>query len=366
MYFTALTLSILMHDIRLHDIRRKQLNILKTIHLKLFSLVVIFCLITVSARAVEWEERTVFEGNSGKVTLRVLSSTDTAIFSPMINRYLNENPEVNIEYLVASSSDIYNEFSQSPEEYDIVISSAMDLQLKLVNDGHAKRFDDLPHPESAQWRSSLYGFTLEPAAIVINRQAFAQLPIPQSRQQMIEVLRDNPEVFRAGVGTYDVRQSGLGYLFATQDARSSETYWRLMEIMGGLDTRLYCCSGDMIEDVADGTIAIAYNVLGSYALARSDLASKIEVVLPSDFPITMMRTAFVAADTQLVDESMDFLRYLTSPGWQDSDANQLPALDLMNNETQRAVIDLGPELLIFLDRMKRQTFIEEWENAVVQ
>jgi len=102
MYFTALTLPILMHDIR-----RKQLNILKTIHRKLFSLVVIFCLITVSAHAAEWEERTVFEGNSGKVTLRVLSSTDTAIFSPMIKRYLDENTEVNIEYLVASSSDIY-------------------------------------------------------------------------------------------------------------------------------------------------------------------------------------------------------------------------------------------------------------------
>lgn len=320
----------------------------------------------ITAQAAVWEERTLFDENSGDETLRVLSSTDTAIFAPIIKRYLLQKPNVNIEYLVASSSDIYDEFSQSPEQYDIVISSAMDLQLKLVNDGQALRIENLTHPESAQWRSSLYGFTLEPAAIVVNRQAFTDLPVPQSRQQMIEVLRANPDAFRAGIGTYDVRQSGLGYLFATQDARSSETYWRLMEIMGGLDTQLYCCSGDMIEDVADGTIAIAYNVLGSYAMARNDLASKIEVVLPSDFPITMMRTAFVAADTQRSEEATDFLRYLTSSSWQDTDANQLPPLQLMNDETQRAVIDLGPGLMIFLDTMKRQTFIEEWENAVVQ
>lgn len=324
------------------------------------------CLFTAAALAAEWEERTLFDENSGNNTLRVLSSTDTAIFAPIIKRYLVEKPNVNIEYLVASSSDIYDEFSQSPQQYDIVISSAMDLQLKLVNDGHAQRIDDLTHPESAQWRSSLFGFTLEPAAIVVNRRAFTNLPVPQSRQQMIEVLRANPDTFRAGIGTYDVRQSGLGYLFATQDARSSETYWRLMEIMGGLDTQLYCCSGDMIEDVADGTIAIAYNVLGSYAMARDDLASKIEVVLPSDFPITMMRTAFVAANTAYSEDATDFMRYLTSSRWQDTDANQLPPLQLMNDDTQRAVIDLGPGLMIFLDRMKRQTFIEEWENAVVQ
>ena len=35
--------------------------------------------------------------------------------------------------------------------------------------------------------------------------------------------------------------------------------------MGQLETNLYCCSSDMIDDVVSGNIDIAYNVLGSYA-----------------------------------------------------------------------------------------------------
>ena len=81
----------------------------------------------------------------------------------------------------------------------------------------------------------MFAFTSEPAAIVINRAAFEGLPIPETRQELIEALRARPDVFRGRIGTYDVRQSGLGYLFATQDARASETFWRLMEVMGGFD-----------------------------------------------------------------------------------------------------------------------------------
>lgn len=74
--------------------------------------------------------------------------------------------------------------------------------------------------------SGYKGFTTEPAAIVLNTVAFDQLPVPATRQDLIEVLRTNADTFIGKVGTYDVRQSGLGYLFATQDARVSEPFWR--------------------------------------------------------------------------------------------------------------------------------------------
>ena len=318
--------------------------------------------------AVEWEDRQRFSGALGTQTLRVLSSTDTSVFAPIIDRFLSANPALSIEYLVAGSAAVYDEFQQSPDQYDVVISSAMDLQFKLVNDGYAQRIPDINHPDWAQWRQSLFGFTLESASIVINKEAFADLAVPQSRQQMIEVLRANPDFFTGKIGTYDVRQSGLGYLFATQDARASETYWRLMEIMGSLDTRLYCCSGDMIKDLALGNIKISYNVLGSYAMARSDIADKIQVILPNDFPNTMMRTVLVSKDTTQLRAATSFLRYLTSSRWSDNEesAASLPPLRPATDDTPTSTITLEPGLMIFLDRLKRQAFIKEWESAVIQ
>ena len=317
-------------------------------------------------QAIDFEEERLFKGNAGTITIRVLSSTDISVFAPTITGFLNTNPELNVEYLVVGSADINTLIRQSPEQYDIVISSAMDLQLKLVNDGYALQVDTIIHPEWAQWRQSLYGFTLEPAGIVINKQHFSNIKAPTSRQEMIEVLRENPDKFKGKIATYDVRQSGLGYLFATQDARDSETYWRLMEIMGSLDAKLYCCSGEMIDDLSTGDMAIAYNVLTSYASARADVADEIQWILPSDFSNVMMRTVLVSKQTEHRKSAIAFVRYLTSLAVGNPTAKEFALPSLRNAATQSSVISLEPGLMIFLDRLKRRTFLNEWESAIIQ
>lgn len=332
----------------------------------------IFCLISwlwpLIATAQQWEDRQVFDGQSATQTLRIISSTDTSFFEPIINSFLTVNPETSVEYLVTGTAAIDTIVRQAPDQFDLIISSAMDLQFKLANDGYALKVTGLLHPDWAQWRQSLFAFTTEPAAIVVNRAAFAGREIPQTRQELIQALRARPEFFRDNIGTYDVRQSGLGYLFATQDARVSETYWRLMEVMGSLDVRLYCCSGEMIDDLAEGTIAVAYNVLGSYASARQDANDKLQVILPSDFPTTMMRTVFVSEDAPHPEAAIAFLRYLIK--LQSGDADQravpLPPLVTTQDSTGQSTIALEPALMTYLDKLKRQTFIKEWESAIIQ
>lgn len=317
--------------------------------------------------AQEWEDRRIFNDSTAATSLRIISSTDTALFAPLIETFVADNPDISIEYLVTGTAEIDRRFREAPEAFDIAISSAMDLQLKLTNDGYALALENLSHPAWAEWRQSLFAFTTEPAAIVVNRAAFKGLPIPQSRQELIEALRARPDFFQGRVGTYDVRQSGLGYLFATQDARASETYWRLMEVMGGLDARLYCCSGDMIDDLTDGTIAVAYNVLGSYAEARAESHDILEIVLPSDFPTTMMRTAFVSESTDEPVAATRFIQFLVDYQSISIDGvRTLPPLRDRAKGTERATIALEPALMTFLDVLKRNNFLSEWEDALIQ
>jgi iron(III) transport system substrate-binding protein len=318
-----------------------------------------------AAHAQEWEDRQVFLGTDTRQNLRILSSTDTSFFEPIINKFRVAYPSVSVEYLVTSTATLDKIFRTSPDEYDIVISSAMDLQLKLANDGYAAKIENVKIPDWAKWRESLFAFTIEPAAIVINKAAFEGQKVPKTRQELIQSLRARPAFFQDRLGTYDVRESGLGYLFATQDARASETYWRLMEVMGGLGTKLYCCSGSMIDDLETGKIAVAYNVLSSYAKARKDLDAEIEVILPAEFPTTMMRTAIVSNSTGNLKSAEDFVRHLLDIQSADQrDATtSLPSLLLVpGNQT----IPLDPALMTYLDRLKRKTFITEWERAIVQ
>ncbi|MGR3623973.1 ABC transporter substrate-binding protein [Pseudophaeobacter sp.] len=334
-----------------------------------------FALVAQDSSALVWEDQQLFHGagydpdavEQGQ-QFRILSSTDTSFFAPIIASYLLDHPRTSVEYLVAGTAEIDRIFRDSPGGFDLVISSAMDLQFKLTNDGYAQPISDLSTPEWAQWRHSLFAFTVEPAAIVINRAAFAGQALPQTRQELIEALRARPAVFRNRLGTYDIRQSGLGYLFATQDARASETYWRLMEVMGNLDTHLYCCSGEMIDDLASGEIAVAYNVLGSYAMARAESGETLAVVLPADFPTTMMRTGFVPRQAAQPDLAKAFMRHLLNlqSGRGARDGLVLPPLISAGAGPQPPIISLGPALMSYLDRLKRETFLQEWVSAVIQ
>ncbi len=327
----------------------------------------VFLIMPIFSHATEWEDRQLFSGDAGSETLRIISSTDTAVFKPILDNFLLRNPTINVDYSVTSSAEVDKRFRQSPDAFDLAISSAMDLQLKLVNDGFARQLKSITHPDWARWRQSLFGFTLEPASIVVNRNVFESMQTPTTRQEMIEVLRENPEIFKDRIGTYDIRRSGLGYLFATQDARASETYWRLTEIMGSLETKLYCCSAEMIEDLAKGEIAIAYNVLGSYAMARRDLSQKLIIIQPKDFPNTMMRTALISNQTPHFQSALTFLRFLTSSDWsQPNEGTSFESIRGATLDEQRSIITLEPGLMIFLDKLKRNSFIHEWENAIIQ
>ena len=311
---------------------------------------------------------------AGGAELRILSTADQGVFDPIIRAFQEEHPAVSIVYDVASSTEVMSAIQDEGAAYDLVISSAMDLQTKLANDGLARAWQSEATarlPDWASWRDMVFAFTQEPAVLVVNERLFGDLPLPQNRAGLIELLRDNAEVFRGRIGTYDVRTSGLGYLFATQDSRNTESYWRLTEVMGRLDTRLYCCSGAMISDVARGELALAYNVLGSYARARVNDTPGIRVVEMEDFVSVMLRSALIPAQAVAVEEAglmIDFLAGLSERP-ELAARTGLPPVSLGLAGTDERVlrpIRLGPGLLVFLDRMRRDTFLRSWVSSVEQ
>jgi iron(III) transport system substrate-binding protein len=321
------------------------------------------------ASAFQAEQVARFGPSDSDRKLRIISTADIAFFEPMITSFLASEPDTSIEYTVVSSAELQKAIVQEGHAFDVAVSSAMDLQTKLANDGWAQRHASEATgalPDWAVWNNMLFAFTQGPAAIVVSKSGFGDLPLPESRNDLINLLRQYPEVFRGRVGTYDVRQSGLGYLFATQDTRASEIYWRLTEVMGGLDAQLYCCSSDMIDAVKSGDLLIAYNVLGSYAINRQD-RDEFAIILPSDFTTVMLRTALIPKNAPSSDIASVFLDHLMTRS-HGPDARPLthPALDLSQYEAALNRIRIGPGLLVFLDQLKKRAFLSEWESAILQ
>jgi iron(III) transport system substrate-binding protein len=192
--------------------------------------------------------------------------------------------------------------------------------------------------------------------------------MPSSREELIDLLRAHPDIFQGKIGTYDVRTSGLGYLFATQDSRNTEGFWRLTEVMGRLDAQLYCCSGQMIADVASGRLAVAYNVLGSYA--QLDNTPQIQTIELDDFVSVMLRTALIPLTAQSVDDSGLMVDFLLRLGNRPDLIAQtgLPPIAVAESATNAALrpIRLGPGLLVFLDNMRREIFLRSWISSIEQ
>ena len=330
-------------------------------------------LLPVFSFAFEREGHANYAGNVDGHTIKILSTADIAVFEPIVLAFQKAHPDITIDYTVASSAEVMKGVFEEKQSFDLVISSAMDLQTKLANDGFAQRYsspetDSLP--EWAKWRNEVFAFTQEPAVMVLSQTVFKGLPVPNTREELISLLRDNAEVFKGKIGTYDVRMSGLGYLFATQDSRNTDSFWRLTEVMGRLDPKLYCCSGQMIEDVASGKLAFAYNVLGSYANARTSDIPGIRVVPLNDSISIMLRTALIPKNAQSPDNAglmIDFLSQLIN--YPELTAKTgLPAIDsaAVESRTTTRPIRLGPGLLVFLDTMRRENFLRGWVSSISQ
>ncbi len=323
--------------------------------------------------AFEIEDSIFYPATDGLVTLQIISTADANVFEPIILEFQQNNPTINIQYVIASSTELMKAIHEEAAVFDLAISSAMDLQTKLANDGFAQTYTSNATetlPGWAIWRDQIFAFTQEPAVLIISDAAFAGMTPPETREDLISLLRDNPEIFDGRIGTYDVRISGAGYLFATQDSRNSDSYWRLTEVMGRLNAQLYGGSGDMIRDVASGELALAYNVVGSYASSRLAEFPDLRIVRFSDYVNVMLRTALIPKNAENPVEAglmIDFLAELNQRP-ELTELTSLPPINpaqLRENSAARP-IRLGPGLLVFLDRLKKQNFLKNWVSSMEQ
>jgi len=87
------------------------------------------------AHGFEVEEEASFAAPGPEVAvLRVLSTTDTQIMAPVIAGFQAVNRGITIHYTVANSQQVQAAIVTDGAAYDLVISSAMDLQMQLAND----------------------------------------------------------------------------------------------------------------------------------------------------------------------------------------------------------------------------------------
>ncbi len=328
-------------------------------------------------------QRTYDGDTKGVVT--VYSTTDTAIFDPVIADFGKLHPDIKLNYVELDAQPLFerfvNERRSGQPTADIVLSSAMDLQVKLVNDGYAQKHRSANSdalPTWAKWRNEIFGLTFEPVVMVANPALFAGGDMPQTRFDLVLALRRNPAFWNRRIGTYNITKSSVGYLLAAQDIRQSSEFGALIEAMGEAKVKTYQNVSVLIDDIAAGKVALGYNVLGSYAQRRVAQGAKIEIIFPEDYTLAIVRSAFVAKEAPNPASAHVFLEYLMSIRGQrilttrshlaavrEEVRGPLASLDIRGAAVGplRPIV-IGPGLITYLDKQKRERFIANWQTAL--
>jgi ABC-type Fe3+ transport system substrate-binding protein len=315
--------------------------------------------------------------------LTIYSATDLNAIAPLLDTFSAQNPDIKLEYREFNTQELDRAIRAKPlaDQPDVVISSAMDLQVRLVNDGYAQPvFGEAVEalPSWANWRNEVIGFTYEPIVFVYNKQAFEEKTVPLTHESLASAMRIDDDFFIHKVGSYDARRSGIGYLVATQDEVTSSISGRLQESLGRARTQVYGQTSMLLDDIASGALIFGYNLLGSYSFAREKRDSRIGVVIPQDYALVVSRAVFISKQAKHVSNAQRFVNFLISKEGQEVIAKKselmalTPDIDALlsrQNIQDQTInfhpIPLGPALMVYLDDSKRRRFIKAWENALL-
>ncbi len=313
--------------------------------------------------------------------LVIYSTLDSRLAAPLIEAFQAQRPEVAVRYEDLLGGEIaarvIAETDAGTETADFVFSAAMDLQLKLANDGYAQPVvvpGAQDWPAWAKWQDTAFAMTFEPAVLVYHKPAFPDGP-PQSRLDLVEWLESAPE---GKIGTYDIEQSAVGYLFLARDAEHFPDIWSVLGRMADAGLQTFPTSQDIIDRVADGRLLIGYNILGSYAAEQGRLAPELGMVLLRDYTVVISRVALVPRAAATPENGTAFLAFLMSAEGQTllSEKLRLPSVSLeVSGDNSGAAmqaalgdqlrpVPVSPGVLVYLDQAKRQRLVRLWREAI--
>ena len=317
--------------------------------------------------------------------LVVYSTTDAAAANPLLKDFATLYPGVKVDYTDMNSTELYSRFiaevAAGSGTADLLWSSAMDLQVKLVAEGNAATYasPEIPSlPKWAVWQNQAFGTTYEPITFVYNKRLLPAADVPQDHPALLALLTAKPDAYKGKITAYDPEKSGVGYLFVNEDVKHFPQAWDLFRAFGKAGIKLYTSAGAMMERVTSGEHTIAYGVFGSYALARSKKVSSLGIITPKDYSLVTSRVAFVSGKAKNPNGARLFLDYLVSKRGQSIIANQADLYSLREDVTGEATVKgvteliddkarpvpIGPELLANLDEGKRLEFLKRWQAAM--
>ena len=311
--------------------------------------------------------------------LTIYSATPFEEAAELVANFRALYPFITVEYENLKSFDLYRRFMAEAGAnrvvVDLLINSAMDLQIKLVNDGYIQPYasPEKPNlPDWAVWKNEAYAVSAEPVVFVYNKRLMPAGDVPRSHEALQSLLDRKFRNYQGKITLYNPEVSSTGFLCLTQDVRIDRDTWKLVRALGRTKPKMYANNDEIFRRVRSGEHWLAYNMVGSYALAQQQKDPNLGVVVPNDYALMISRIALIPKDAPHPASAKLFLDFVLSRRGQSLLGKHhmkplrpdVPWGGAPVDSSTAQAIRVGPALLVNLDQLKRANFLKQWRRAL--
>lgn len=293
---------------------------------------------------------------------------------PLLDALQADMPHTRPEYRQARPSQIISRLSagvDGAEPVDVLILPTPDLAVYLANEGSASQHaaSAIKHRpmQHSHWRSEVFSIGYDPAVFVVRKGAMSAIDVPRTRTDLARTLEQNRARLQRRVGLVNIGIDNVSYAFASQEALRSPLFWRISRAVGASQARIFDSNEELLQALSQGQIDLGYNVPLSAVRKWMGRHPSIEVVIPEDYVLALPWTALIPEKARNRATAGDVVDFLLS----DRADIALEQIGLTRPQDLAAMknvqlIELGPELLVYLDAVKRSRFLDTWFQLVIQ
>ena len=319
-----------------------------------------------------WQNAHAQNDPASKPEFRIVGDIAPETIAPVTAGLSEQLSGINISYRQVRPGEWTSRLLAGADEAngaDLVILSTPDLAVLIANEGAAQQRPAIARnaglPPQAQWRNELFSIGFDTAVSVARRKALEN-ELPTTRIELARILEQNPSRFQRRVGVVNIGIDNVNYTLAAQDSIRSPLFWRIVRAFGVSQARIYDTSEELLQALTAGRIDLAYNVPLSDIRKWHYDHEEFEVIMPQDYVVALPWTALIperSKHANIAEQAITFL--LSEKGQSLLEQTGLASGESPSDLASLQPVELGPELLVYLDGLKRSRFLDTWFQLIV-
>jgi iron(III) transport system substrate-binding protein len=253
--------------------------------------------------------------------LTIYSTLDRPSAEPLLKRFKELYPFIEVEYLEMGSSTVFSRFrsevATGAPTADILWSPAFDLQLILINEGHALPYKLTFYDQiakEAKFKDLAYTTSYTLYVPIFNKEKIPRELWPKSYGDILNLLTTRKDLFPKGsICAFDPIRSGFAlvaeyYRYKTMEPYYTMTYTRVGEIGG----QLHASTGPQIERVKTGECILSTGLIANYAFRDAKADPRLGAFIPEDYSHLIPRVMFITKHAKNPNAAKLFLEFVMS------------------------------------------------------